>query len=153
MGVHQKDLVLTIGLPLVAGMDLTMLTGVLAHEFGHFAQGTGMRLTYVIRSINGWFARVVYERDSWDQWLVDAQHTSEHWAISIIVALARLFVWMTRRILWVLMVIGHGVSSFMLRQMEFDADRYEARVSGSDDVRENGRAARAVAGRVARGVQ
>ena len=29
------------------------------------------------------------------------------------------------------MLIGHGVSSFMLRQMEFDADRYEARVTGS----------------------
>ena len=34
--------------------------------------------------------------------------------------------------LWVLMWIGHGVSSFMLRQMEFDADRYEARVAGSE---------------------
>jgi Zn-dependent protease with chaperone function len=131
-GFIKKDLVLTIGLPLVAGMDLRMLTGVLAHEFGHFAQGTGMRLTYLIRSINGWFYRVVYERDSWDAWLVNAQHTSEHWAISIIVALSRLFVWTTRRILWLLMVIGHGVSSFALRQMEFDADRYEARVSGSD---------------------
>jgi Zn-dependent protease with chaperone function len=131
-GFIRKDLVLTIGLPLVAGMDLRMLTGVLAHEFGHFAQGTGMRLTYLIRSINGWFYRVVYERDSWDAWLVNAQHSSEHWAISIIVALSRLFVWITRRILWLLMVIGHGVSSFALRQMEFDADRYEARVAGSD---------------------
>ena len=40
---------LTIGLPLVAGMTLRQFTGVLAHEFGHFSQGTGMRLTYVIR--------------------------------------------------------------------------------------------------------
>ena len=28
-----------------------------------------MRLTYLIRSINGWFARVVYERDEWDETL------------------------------------------------------------------------------------
>jgi hypothetical protein len=40
-------------------------------------------------------------------------------------------VWLTRRILWVLMMAGHIISSFMLRQMEFDADRYEARVAGS----------------------
>jgi hypothetical protein len=113
-------------------MDLRMLTGVLAHEFGHFAQGTGMRLTYLIRSINGWFFRVVYERDSWDEWLVNTAAAAEHWSISLIVGLSRLFVWMTRRILWVLMMIGHGVSSFALRQMEFDADRYEARVAGSD---------------------
>ena len=43
------DLVLTIGLPLVAGLNITQLAGVLAHEFGHFTQGFGMRLTYIIR--------------------------------------------------------------------------------------------------------
>ncbi len=66
-GLASDRLVLTIGLPLAAGLDLRCLAGVLAHEFGHFAQGTGMRLSYVIRSVNGWFARVVYERDAWDQ--------------------------------------------------------------------------------------
>ncbi len=30
------------------------------------------------------------------------------------------------------MVVGHAVSSFMLRQMEFDADRHEARLAGSN---------------------
>ena len=38
-------LVLTIGLPLVAGLTLRQMTGVLAHEFGHFAQGAGMRVS------------------------------------------------------------------------------------------------------------
>ena len=65
-GLWSKDLVLTIGLPLVGGLDMRQFAGVLAHEFGHFAQGAGMRLTYIIRKINFWFARVVYERDSWD---------------------------------------------------------------------------------------
>ena len=40
-----NDLVLTIGLPLVQGLDLRQFAGVLAHEFGHFAQGGAMRLT------------------------------------------------------------------------------------------------------------
>ena len=40
-------------------------------------------------------------------------------------------VWLTRRILWVLMMCGHAVSCIMLRQMEFDADRYQARLVGS----------------------
>lgn len=48
----SRDLVLTIGLPLAAGLDMRQFAGVLAHEFGHFAQGAGMRLTYMIRSIN-----------------------------------------------------------------------------------------------------
>ena len=44
-----QDMTLTIGLPLVAGLNLRQFAGVLAHEFGHFSQGAGMRLTYVIR--------------------------------------------------------------------------------------------------------
>jgi hypothetical protein len=130
--MFSQDLVLTIGLPLVAGLSLRELAGVLAHEFGHFTQGTGMRLTYIIRSVNNWFARVVYERDAWDEMLIKA---STEGAIGLGMALmlnaARFMVWLTRRILWVLMMAGHIISSFMLRQMEFDADRYEARVAGS----------------------
>jgi hypothetical protein len=41
-------------------------------------------------------------------------------------------IWVTRRILWALMMIGHGISCFMLRQMEFDADRFETQVAGSE---------------------
>ncbi len=48
-------------------------------------------------------------------------------------------VWLGRRVLWVLMYAGHAVSCFMLRQMEFDADRCEARVAGSEN-RGDGRA-------------
>lgn len=59
-----NDLVLTIGLPLVAGQNLRQFTGVLVHEFGHFAQGWAMRANYVIRTVNHWFARVVYQRDA-----------------------------------------------------------------------------------------
>ena len=126
-----NDMVLTIGLPLVSGMTLRQLTGVLAHEFGHFAQGSGMRVTYVIRSVNAWFARVVYERDAWDQRLADwsGQAGGE---LALVMWVCRLFVWLARRVLWALMWAGHFVSCFMLRQMEYDADRYEAHVAGSE---------------------
>jgi Zn-dependent protease with chaperone function len=126
-----KDLVLTIGVPLAAGLSLQQFAGVLAHEFGHFSQGTGMRLTYVIRSINMWFVRVVYERDSWDEWLAS---TGEEMDLRIgwVLLVARGGVWLTRKILWGLMFLGHVVAGFMLRQMEFDADRYETHLAGSD---------------------
>jgi Zn-dependent protease with chaperone function len=130
-GLWSKDLVLTIGMPLASGLDMRQFAGVLAHEFGHFAQGAGMRLTYVIRKINFWFARVVHERDEWD---VKLEQTAKGTDIrfAIILHAARGCVWLTRRILWVLMQAGNAISCFMLRQMEYDADSYETKVAGSD---------------------
>lgn len=126
-----NDLALTIGLPLVAGVNLKQFAGILAHEFGHFAQGTGMRFTYIIRSISYWFARVVHERDSVDSMLKRGAEETDI-RIGIVLLLARFFVGVTSKILWFLMVAGNFISSFMLRQMEFDADRYEVRLAGSD---------------------
>jgi Zn-dependent protease with chaperone function len=124
-----NDLVLTIGMPLAAGLSLQEFAGVLGHEFGHFAQRAGMRLTFIVRSVNGWFARVVYERDAWDEALVS--WCDNDIRIAFIFYIARLFVWLTRKILWVLMMLGHVVSCYMLRQMEFDADRHETLLAGS----------------------
>ena len=132
LGWVRRSLVLTIGLPLVAGLDLRQLAGVLAHELGHFAQGGAMRLTYIIRSVNMWFARVAYERDAWDDRLVALSRNGEHWSIQITALLAMMFVGVARLVLKGLLLVGHTISSAMLRQMEFDADRYEARVAGSD---------------------
>lgn len=130
LSMFGNDLVLTIGLPLVAGLNLQEFGGVLAHEFGHFSQGMGMRLSYLVRSIMGWFARVVYQRDQWDEWL--EQTTQElDFRIGWIFIVAQLFVLVGRGLLWVLLHIGLAITGIMLRQMEFDADRYEALLVGS----------------------
>ena len=126
-----NDLALTIGLPLVAGLNTRQLAGVIAHEFGHFTQGFGLRLSYVIRSVNGWFARVVYERDAWDVSLENAAAEADDWRISIVIGCAQLGVWFSRQLLNLLMLLGHGVSCFLLRQMEYDADSCEIRLAGS----------------------
>ena len=129
-----NDLVLTIGLPLVSCMSVRQLTGVLAHEFGHFSQGVGMRASYIIGSVNHWFARVVYQRDALDEKLDQwAERSGEiHGAIAIVFYITKLCVWLTRRVLWLLMMIGHLFSSILSRQMEFDADRHAYRAVGSD---------------------
>lgn len=131
LSMLRSDFVLTIGLPLAVGLTLRQFAGVLAHEFGHFSQGAGMRLTYLIRTVNGWFTRVVYQRDRFDEALFNAAQNTDI-RIGFVLYLACFFVWLTRQILWLLMMLGHVVCGFMLRQMEFDADRYEARLAGSD---------------------
>jgi Zn-dependent protease with chaperone function len=130
LGVVGGRLVLTIGLPFAAGVSLRQFAGVLAHEFGHFSQGAGMRLYGLIMRINLWFARVVYQRDAWDEEL-ESWSAHEHIGMKILGGVTRLAVWLTRRFLWALMFFGHVVSGFLSRQMEYDADRYEARMVGA----------------------
>ena len=135
MGVlFGNDLVLTIGLPLVARMSIQQLAGVIAHELGHFSQGAGMKLSFLIRSINAWFWRIVYERDDWDESLARGAQREDRFALLLLFSM--LCIWITRRVLWVLMLIGHGLSCFMLRRVEYDADRYETRLAGSDVFKE-----------------
>jgi hypothetical protein len=129
--MFRNDLVLTIGLPLAAGLSMREFGGVLAHEFGHFAQGAGMRLSYVVRSIVHWFIRVVYQRDQWDDWLDETAQELD-FRIGWIFIVAKLFVMIGRGVLWVLLHVGLVVSGLLLRQMEFDADRFDARFAGSD---------------------
>jgi len=74
-----------------------------------------MRLTYVIRHISMWFARVVYERDEWDLRLDEAARRIDV-RIGMILHFTRFCIWLSRRVLWVLMYIGHAISCFMLRR-------------------------------------
>ena len=134
-GFIGNELVLTIGLPLLAGFNARQLAGVLAHEFGHFSQGVGMRFHYLIYKINSWLFNAVYTRDSWDQKLDEVAEQSRDW-LNVILNIARGGVWITRKILYVFMMAGHTVSSYMLRQMEFDADRYETLMAGSEQFKD-----------------
>ncbi len=130
--LRRGDLVLTIGLPLVAAMSRRQFAGVLAHEFGHFAQGMGMRITYLAHSVVNWFIRAAYQRDGWDEKLDELASAPNGW-IGLLVLFIRLCIWLGRLALKGVAVVGVFLCSFMLRQMEFDADRYEAQLAGSGD--------------------
>ncbi len=130
LGVFGSSrLVLIIGLPLVAGLSLRQFTGVLAHEFGHFSQGAAMRMGFLIRTILMWFARVVYERDAWDYRLERLSDGADI-RFKVLIWSVQLTIWLSRRVLWCLMHLGHAVSCLVSRQQEFDADLHESRLVG-----------------------
>ena len=128
-GFFLGELDLTIGLPLAAGLALPEFTGILAHEFGHFAQQAGLRSYFLIQTIQGWFSRVVNQRDSWDAWL---ERTREHrdWRIKGVAHVAQLMVNLSRQYLTLLMKAGNWIGTGFSRQMEYDADRHEAAITG-----------------------
>jgi len=125
-----RELVVQIGLPLVAGLTARQLAGVLAHELGHFRQGSAMRLSAIIRAISVWLTRLVHERDTWDRTMSRWAEAGSLW-LAAVAGVARGLVWLVRRVLWALMLAGRAVSCMLTRQMELDADLYEARVAGS----------------------
>lgn len=124
------DMVLTLGLPLLYGLTLRQLAGVLAHELGHFSQGGDMRLSYLIRRTNAWFYRVAFEGDQWDRQLAEAGRNQD-WRIGLLLLMARIMVWLTRKILVLFATAAHALSAFTMRQAELQADRHEVRLVGS----------------------
>jgi Zn-dependent protease with chaperone function len=134
-GLLRGDPVLTLGLPLVAGMTVDQLTGVLAHELGHFRQRSAMRFYGVIGAVNHWFARVVYERDRWDEDLDSLSSDPDAGWFRVLAGASKALIWTSRRILTGLMLAGHFVSAFLSRQMEFNADLHHAYVAGSEAFR------------------
>lgn len=131
----QRDLVLTIGLPLAGGLTTQQFAGVLAHEFGHFAQDAGMGFIFVIRSVNTWFSRVVFGRDHWDVTLKRLSEKGD-FRIAGVMLVTRGFVWMTRKILHGLMYVCQAITCLQLRNMEYDADYYAVQIAGGVAFRE-----------------
>lgn len=125
----SREPVLIIGLGMVVGLSLKQFAGVMAHELGHLAGGSGARTREVAASINVWLARVVYERDEWDESLrvrAAGANGGELFAVC-----ARFAIWLTRRVLWLLLHLAYLVNLAFMRQREYDADRYEARMVGA----------------------
>jgi len=129
-GAFSKGLTLTIGMPLLYGLDMQSLTGVLAHEFGHFTQRVGMRSSTLVHQINYWFHRQVHERDSWDRF-VDKWLETENVILTLAAIIAQLGSFLVRLLLQLLSTLASLFSYSLSREMEFDADRYEINLVGS----------------------
>ncbi len=115
----------------MAGLTLKQFVGVLGHELGHFGQRTGMGLTRIIRGVNYWFARVAFERDRWDEKL--GEWMRSEWSLfSLTARLSAFVVTLSRTVLRFLMTAGNAISCYMMRQMELDADTYEAQLVGAE---------------------
>jgi Zn-dependent protease with chaperone function len=133
-GIFSRRLTLTIGLPLLYGMNVQTVAGILAHEFGHFAQRWGWRSASVVNALNHWFYRRVIERDRWDE-IVAKLGRSEHWPLRIAAWMASVGSWLCRRLLGAFASVARLLSLSLSRQKELDADRYEIALTGSAQYR------------------
>jgi len=120
---------LLVGLGLVNALNVTELTAVLAHELGHFGQGT-MRVGSYVYVANRVLADLIWGRDAWDRlrmaWAASDPRIA--WVAWIILSAAALL----RRLLEALFRGLNFLHASLSRQMEFGADRVAVAVAGSD---------------------
>lgn len=130
-GLFRPAFDLLLGLPLVAGLRLDQMAGVLAHELGHAALTTNIRSNGLIATVNAWFSRVVFEPDKFDQHILIRLETADRGS-RLVLHLAQALVQPARGLLWLLMVAACAASCAVLRRMELEADRYQVRVAGTE---------------------
>lgn len=122
---------LLIGLGLVNSLNLSEFKAVLAHEFGHFSQGS-MRLGSYVYVSNRIIADMVFTRDRWDNFLEDWR--SSDIRLAIFAWALTPFVFLVRQLM-ILMYKGlNALQSALSRQMEFHADRVAVSAAGSDAI-------------------
>lgn len=141
---REGGFILTLGLPLVAGLSARQLAGVVAHELGHFRQRSGLRTATWIRQVHGWLRRVAVDEDGWDQALEAWAMGTGSWRLHVFGSTARCALWITRGLLKAVLYAGEAVSCLLLREMEFDADRVQIDLAGSETFEETFRRLKAL---------
>lgn len=130
-GMLRPGFVLTIGLPLVAGLHLDQVVGILAHELGHARQITAMRSSRVIWIVHCWLSRVVFQQDAFDAVLLRRIETAGN-IMRPAIRLMQMLVQPARGVLWLLLMAEAAVSCTFRRCIEITADRYQLRASGTE---------------------
>lgn len=137
VSLSRGKLKLMIGMSLVAGSNVQQLMGVIAHEFGHFAQRSGMFAYQLINRINRWLAECAYGQDAWRERLNRWMEATELAVVQVPLLIAQVMIAMVRFLFRHLFHLSLRLTQSMSRQMEFDADRYEAQLVGSHVFRAN----------------
>ena len=128
----RRELVLTVGMPLIAGFNSRQLVGVIGHELGHFAQPIAMLTDHVVNQVNYWMASRAFEEDAWDDRLARWHAKSPFWVINLMLWATQGMIWLVRKLFTGLFHFTLWATRRMSRDMEYDADRYECWIAGSD---------------------
>jgi len=134
-GYLGGELVLVLGMPLIAGLSLNQLAGLLGHEFRRFSEGNNMRLTYTARRINNLFAEASSSGDSIDEKFVRWNQKEELW-LQMLAQIGLFLAMLSRKAMWLWLQGCQWISGYLLQQLEYDADRYEVQLVGSQQFAE-----------------
>jgi Zn-dependent protease with chaperone function len=120
---------LTIGLGLISGLTVQQLAGLIATQLAQHRRGAVSGPTNLIRAINGWMWRSVFQQDRFEQWITRV-NLRPGFHLGRLVLPLRYLSFLARAALWIPMFIGNTVAAALVRQIELDADVCAARLVG-----------------------
>ena len=130
LGLVGGRLVLEIGAPLFYGLDLRALAGVIAHELGHFSQATSSLIFRYVANVTNWFNEAA-GRTGGVQDFIREEGSDSGGSAGLLMFVAYCTAGLGKLVLALFALMSRVIAYSLLRQMEFDADRYEAEVAGS----------------------
>lgn len=137
LSLQQGKLRLVIGLSLVAGSTVQQLLGVIAHEFGHFAQRSAMTTNMWVNYVNRWLGECAFGQDEWHERLARWEQSYDNGIAQTCIYCAQMMIMAVRYLFAFLYKLSIHLTSSMSRNMEFDADCYETQLVGSHYVKAN----------------
>lgn len=129
--LRNRESTLTVGLPLLASLDVRQLIGAVSYELGHWAHPTTMYTSCVIRTVNSWLAGWALAKDAWDVRLDCWQDKSPAFVGHAVLRPAQAIIGVTRRLFRGMYRINLRVTRYPARKMEYEADRYGCWLAGS----------------------
>lgn len=120
---------LLIGLGLINSVNMSEFKSVIAHEFGHFSQGS-MRLGSYVYNVNKLIHNLLYENNGYANAIDSWASASGYFALFAVITVK-----IVRGIQWILQklyLIINKSNLSLSRQMEHHADAVSAYVSGSN---------------------
>jgi hypothetical protein len=121
---------LTIGLPLLTTITIEQLGGLVAAQLAPYRRRAGAGAANLIRAINGWMWRSVYQDDRFDRW-IKRSNVRPGMHFGRLLLPLRVLSFAHRVVLWIPMFIGNTVAASLARESELDADRAAARLIGA----------------------
>ena len=127
----RRGVTLTLGLPLIASLSVEQLGGLVAGLMAQHRRRAGCKTANLVRSINGWLWRSIYEDGRFDAWLARVASRPRFHMAKLLVPLrgAKL---VAQAVLFIPMFIGNTIAANLVRAAELDADRCAARLIGRE---------------------
>lgn len=127
----RERLRLVLGTPLIRAFTASQLAGVIAHELAHFRQKGGRRLGYAIESMLGLFELLAHYRGPVERQIAEQLRRASDAKVIVFYYLAGKVITLARLICRGLAWVGNAIVGHHRRQLEYDADRWAARLVGN----------------------